>query len=159
MTNSISMYNRFIEDSGNRSVLPELIEADLKEIKTVTVDREHLADYIKNNQDTWFMYTDEVRIGPNISYEPQRYLLEGEFVSGESTVRIKLLHDQTYLVSFYESDPHSEPSGSMCYFDKELMARRDLQKYVKKLKYRIWYKLEDQGRWVPFLQQFTGFSK
>jgi hypothetical protein len=47
----------------------------------------------------------------------------------------------------------------MCYFDKELMARRDLQKYVKKLKYRIWYKLEDQGRWVPFLQQFTGFSK
>ena len=103
MTNSISMYNRFIEDSGNRSVLPELIEADLKEIKTVTVDREHLADYIKNNQDTWFMYTDEVRIGPNISYEPQRYLLEGEFVSGESTVRIKLLHDQTYLVSFYES--------------------------------------------------------
>ncbi len=159
MTNSISMYNRFIEDSGNRSVLPELIEADLKEIKTVTVDREHLADYIKNNQDTWFMYTDEVRIGLNISYEPQRYLLEGEFVSGESTVRIKLLHDQTYLVSFYESDPHSEPSGLMCYFDKELMARRDLQKYVKKLKYRIWYRLEDQGRWVPFLQQFTGFSK
>lgn len=159
MTNSISMYNRFIEDSGNRSVLPELIEADLKEIKTVTVDREHLADYIKNNQDTWFMYTDEVRIGPNISYEPQRYLLEGEFVSGESTVRIKLLHDQTYLVSFYESDQRGEPSGSMCYFDKELMARRDLQKYVKKLKYRIWYKLEDQGRWVPFLQQFTGFSK
>lgn len=159
MTNSISMYNRFIEDSGNRSVLPELIEADLKEIKTVTVDREHLADYIKNNQDTWFMYTDEVRIGPNISYEPQRYLLEGEFVSGESTVRIKLLHDQTYLVSFYESDPRGEPSGSMCYFDKELMARRDLQKYVKKLKYRIWYRLEDQGRWVPFLQQFTGFSK
>lgn len=159
MTNSISMYNRFIEDSGNRSVLPELIEADLKEIKTVTVDREHLADYIKNNQDTWFMYTDEVRIGPNISYEPQRYLLEGEFVSGESTVRIKLLHDQTYLLSFYESDPRGEPSGSMCYFDKELMARRDLQKYVKKLKYRIWYKLEDQGRWVPFLQQFTGFSK
>ena len=46
MTNSISMYNRFIEDSGNRSVLPELIEADLKEIKTVTVDREHLADYL-----------------------------------------------------------------------------------------------------------------
>ena len=159
MTNSISMYNRFIEDSGNRSVLPELIEADLKEIKTVTVDREHLADFIKNNQDTWFMYTDEVRIGPNISYEPQRYLLECEFVSGESTVRIKLLHDQTYLVSFYESDPHSEPSGLMCYFDKELMARRDLQKYVKKLKYRIWYRLEDQGRWVPFLQQFTGFSK
>ena len=159
MTNSISMYNRFIEDSGNRSVLPELIEADLKEIKTVTVDREHLADYIKNNQDTWFMYTDEVRIGPNISYEPQRYLLEGEFVSGESTVRIKLLHDQTYLVSFYESDTRNEPSGTMCYFDKELMARRDLQKYVKKLKYRIWYKLEDQGRWVPFLQQFTGFSK
>lgn len=165
MTNSISMYNEFIKDKdlGNLSNLPGLTPAVLKEIKTVTVSRGQLADYIINNQDTWFMYTDEVKIGSNISYDPQKYLLEAEYVSGEGSVRIKLLHDDIYLVSFYEIDTNPAQGITMCYFDQQLVARRDLQKYVKKLNYRIWYKLEgedeEQVKWIPFLQQFIGFCK
>ena len=162
MTDSISMYNDFIKTQGKDSIFNELETKDLK-INTFTVSREQLADYIKNNQDTWFMYTDEVRIGSNISFEPQRFLLEAEYASGKSSVRIKLLHGHTYLVSIYEIDTDKDPDNTMCYFEQEIIARRDLQKYVKKLKYRIWYKLanneDEQVRWVPWLQQFIGFAK
>ena len=54
MTDSISMYNDFIKTQGKDSIFNELETKDLK-INTFTVSREQLADYIKNNQDTWFM--------------------------------------------------------------------------------------------------------
>ncbi|MCR4554579.1 MAG: hypothetical protein K5752_06635 [Succinivibrionaceae bacterium] len=158
MTDTVNKFNKFIFDHALDRELSRMRSAKLK-ITEKQVNRAELQGIISGNQDTWFMYTDEIRIGRNIKFEPERYLLEAEFIAGGKSVKIRLLHGQTYLVVCYEPES-SDGDSDLCYMEQKFESRRDLRKYVENLNYRIWYKLDNEnGNCVPFVQQFIGFDE
>ena len=159
--NAIELYQKFtnnVEHCSNSTVhelFPDLKAGNLH-IETKTIHRQELANALKDLKSCWLMYTDEVCLGDHVSFEPNRYLLEAEFIdiNGNSN-KVKLLHDDLYLVTTVSL--LNEPSQNYCYYDQQVYTRRDLRKYRSKINYRLWYKLDEEGTWSPYLQQFLGF--
>lgn len=158
--NSLDLYASF-KDLIRDDNFP-ILTAAILDIKEDVVNKEQLFNLIPKNLCGWIMYTDRIEVGKHTDIDKQSYILEAEFVDSQDqniTKKIKLLYGDTYLLSTYICQEQQSNDSNFCYYEKSLYARQDLQNNEKRIKYRFWYKLEAQGQWIPFLQQFVGFEK
>jgi len=144
---------------GNR--LPDL-EAGLLEINTQELNLSqvvaHIAEFKANA--SWVMFSDRVEIN---NFNPdQGYIVEGEWSKGEQTLNLKLLQNDSYILTHFISKK-TEQSEMVCteqtiYLRPELKEQTD----ANACRYRFWWQQVQgggqKGRWQPLAQQFIGFT-
>ena len=98
-----------------------------------------------NATSAWVMYRDEVAQDKALE---RCDVIEGEWVNGSDTLKVKLLGHEQYLVvtmTLLEQDS-----------DNQVMKTQQIKTRFGNAKYALWYQLE-AGRWQALTQQFLGF--
>lgn len=172
-TASISAYNDIIQEiaeyseDGNTSVMPHLICGKLF-INNSNEDLKNLTSLINEKYTSgWILYSDDLQIFPEkdehqnvpkLDEHRRGVPLEAEFSNGIDSIRIKLLHDSTYLVTSYNQMTDTD-GNEYAFYDQLVKIRRKLREQVpSNAKYRFWYCHSD-GRWEPYAQQFIEFTE
>lgn len=91
-------------------------------------------------------------------------LLELELFNKQTgkTLRVKLIHDESYsaVIYYYQKGNEAEMGKEECIaYEQHLVIRQDLQKQgPRRAIYRIGYVVKDNGKIEPKYQQFIGFE-
>ncbi len=165
---SIDIYNKTAFEINGwdfecTNLLPQMEEKDcylVNEHKT----REQLNDLVGNAfQEGWQLYTDKMTVSATLNPSGETPLLEAEFYSADCSLKIKLLHDDVYLVCRCSKDDlkcdNQKHFANCAYYEQKVMVRRNMrQKNRDCVVYGFWYQ-QIQGRWQPLAQQFLGFEE
>lgn len=162
---STNAYHQLQQNSINNPAiavnLPEITAGKLS-IKSHQMNFSQVASTIANllPTDGWVMYRDQVTITTNA---PEREdLLEGEWCNQHTSIKVKLLGNNQYLVTQFTLEKHLD--ASQCYKEQRHYLRANLleQTVHNAVNYRQWYQQStdkvNQGKWQPYAQQFMGFT-
>ena len=166
---SLDIYNEL--QNSHSDYLPLMKSGNLH-IESRKVKKDELPQFllsINKTEDSWFMYTDEIKINPFSICEPEKNLLEAELRTEDSSIHIRYLQNDLYAITTY-SENLSEKNDNLAYYEQSIHVRQDLQSNsgCTSVKYRLWYEREEKesnslvitsGRWKGFVQQFLGFRK
>lgn len=176
VSNSIESYNKVINEINN--IYKTNNNFSLKEFKqgilncnSMILSRNDLNKKIKefSHDQGWFMYTDEIKLANNDEFDSSKRLLEAELSkkdnlnNGEKlyeTIKIKHIIDDTYSYIEYKSTVSPNDTSEFAYYDIDVIMRQDFSKYKRKIKYRLWFKLDkENSKWDSYAQQFLKFTK
>jgi hypothetical protein len=163
---SLQNYQQLQQNSQNAKSLigcelPKMTGAIL-ECKSKDMTAQSVLDELKQHdfEQGWLMMSDKVVI---TEWPPEStYFIEGEWCNKQLTVKVKLLHDDMYRVTFMQMS--SEPSTEQAYNEQCIYLRGNLchDDSPNLAVYRQWWMLdknENEGRWLPMVQQFCGFKR
>ncbi|PVZ80645.1 hypothetical protein C9426_32705 [Serratia sp. S1B] len=156
---SIEAYQRLYQGSKESDVVPQLTSAAIS-ITGTTATLEQVVQRIGEFQayEGWYSSRDQVVI--NASLLNPVSLLEGEWYRDGQSLQVKLIADDCYRV--IQISPISEGDTLQVYSAQKIYLRDTLkQEGVTQACYRLWWQREQQGeqegRWLPLVQQFVGF--
>lgn len=143
-------------------VLPPMVGASLDcQSTTHTAAQVHTLINDFNAQQGWVMTRDQVLIDASADVLFERDIIEGEWCSGDNSIKVKLLNGDTYQVT--TMCLANEQSEQQAYSEQTLFLRNQLKSEQQDtVLYRLWWQLgsgEYQDRWQPVAQQFIGFAK
>jgi len=139
--------------------LPELKSAGLR-VRTIEIQSNALLAQLQQfaPESGWYMTRSQIQLG--IPSDARLELIEGEWARGDSTLIIRLIDGERYQVTQTESTPAQE--SEFCYGEQSLFLRKGLISNQQNVaRYRFWWRQgtgEQEGRWLPVMQQFIGFG-
>ncbi len=108
----------------------------------------------------WLMYRDGLIYSEKAPVRTD--FIEGEWCNSSTTIKAKLLSDNCYLVTTMELSQDTLVEQAMCFNVQATYLSTALTE-ANCVKYLHWYQLAttspNEGRWLPFAQQFVGFTQ
>ena len=141
--------------------LPAMTTAQLKLISN-RCSAAQICEQVEQLQATegWLMYRDTLEL---TSQAPVRYdFVEGEWCNQHTSLKVKHLNGDTYLcVTMSLSE---EKTVAQQYKEQVIYLRKDLKADQQNaVIYRQWFEQgtsgDSEGRWLPLMQQFVGFTQ
>lgn len=164
---SINCYQTLQKESIQRAELLgcqlPMLRAGSLTLDSKTVSIEGVLNALKELQPEcgWVMTRSKTVILETVSEFPElNDLIEAEFSSDQSSLKIKLLQKDQYIVTSFTLSDRS--NDQQCYKDQRLVLKTQAETNEAYVCYRLWWALNttgvNKGRWEPLAQQFIGFS-